>query len=194
MLPLGDKGALAPLEGRKRLAHVGVKLVLPLGKLRPAAQNLLGGQSPVLGDGREAQVQMGRFLVHVNHGRKDISPAHFPLHECRRRVCDSVYAAVLVLHALLQRNGLDLLGAGVIPFAKKIFPYVGVPWLEVLGAGHFPHHVQHRPPALLLDGAAHHRPYGRFHVLRVEKGYLEVRRQVEQGLRAPAPLPLYPLI
>lgn len=54
MLALGDKGALAPLEGGERLAHVGVKLVLPLGKLRPVTQNLLGGQPPVLGDGREA--------------------------------------------------------------------------------------------------------------------------------------------
>ena len=56
MLPLGHKGALAPLEGWKRLAHVGVKFVLPFGKLRPVAQNLLGGQPPVLGDGCEAQV------------------------------------------------------------------------------------------------------------------------------------------
>lgn len=81
----------------------------------------------------------------------------------------------------------------MIPFAEKVLPHIGVPRLEVLGAGHFPHHVQQRPPALLLDGAAHHRPDGRSHVLRAEKGYLEVRGQVEQGLRVPAPFPLYPL-
>mgnify|MGYP007007359968 CR=1 FL=1 len=84
MLPLGDKGALAPLEAGERPVHVGVILVLPLGKLRPVAQNLLGGQPPVLGDGGKAQVEMGRFLVHVNHGGKNIAPAHLPLHERRR--------------------------------------------------------------------------------------------------------------
>ena len=57
MLALGDKGALAPLEAGERPVHMGVKLVLPLGKLRPVAQNFLGGQPPVLGDGRKAQVE-----------------------------------------------------------------------------------------------------------------------------------------
>ncbi len=79
----------------------------------------------------------------------EVLPRHLLGEVPRRRVCDSVYAAVLVLHALLQRNGLDLFGAGVIPFAEKVLPHVGVSRLEVLGAGHFPHHVQHRPPAPL---------------------------------------------
>ena len=52
----------APLEDGERLFHVGVKLVLPLGKLRPVAQNLLGGQPSLLGDEREAQVEMGWVL------------------------------------------------------------------------------------------------------------------------------------
>lgn len=40
MFALGDKGALAPLENRELLFHVGVELVLPLGKLRPVAKNI----------------------------------------------------------------------------------------------------------------------------------------------------------
>ena len=52
-----------------------------MGQLRPVAQNLLGGQPPLLCDGGEAQVEVGRFLVHVYHGGKDIAPAHLLLHE-----------------------------------------------------------------------------------------------------------------
>ena len=84
MLALGDKGALAPLEDGERLFHVGVELVLPLGELRPIAQNLLGGQPPVHRDGGEAQVEVGRFLVHVYHGGEDVPPAHLLLHKSYR--------------------------------------------------------------------------------------------------------------
>ena len=84
VLALCDKGALAPLKDGERLFHVGVKLVLPLGELRPVAQNLLCRQPPVLRDGGEAQVEVGRFLVHVYHGGEDVPPAHLLLHKSYR--------------------------------------------------------------------------------------------------------------
>ena len=84
MLPLGDKCALAPFEDRELLFHVGVKFVLPLGELRPVAEDFLCRQPSVLCDRREAQVQMGRFLVHVYHGGEDVALADLPLHKGNR--------------------------------------------------------------------------------------------------------------
>ncbi len=81
VLPFGDKGAFAPFEDGEHLFHMGVKLILPAGELRPVAQYLLGRQPAVLRDGRKAQVQVGRLLVHVYHGGEDIVPPDLLLHK-----------------------------------------------------------------------------------------------------------------
>jgi len=54
---------------------VGEEIILPFGKPRAVADYLLGRQTPVLCDGRKAEVEMGRFLVHVDGGGEDIIPA-----------------------------------------------------------------------------------------------------------------------
>ena len=84
MLSFGDKGALAPPEDGERLFHVGVKLVLPLGELRPVAQNLLCRQPPVLCDGGKTQVKVRCFFIHVYHSGKDVPPTHLLLHKSYR--------------------------------------------------------------------------------------------------------------
>ena len=76
--------ALAPFENWVSLFHVRVKLILPLGQLRPVTQNLLGRQPAVLRDRSKAQVKVRGFLIHMYHGRKDVTPSHFLLHEGHR--------------------------------------------------------------------------------------------------------------
>ena len=80
----------------------------------------------------------------------------------------------------------------MIPLAEEVFANIGVPRLEVLVTGHFPHRFQHWPPALFLDGLPDNLPHHRLDILRVKKGYLEVGRQAEQGLHTPAPHTLHP--
>ena len=80
--PCGDMfaaclaGALPTLQVRILLHHIGVKIVLPFRKACPVAQNLFGAQAIVFRQRNESQVEVGRFLVHVNHRRHDIFTAY----------------------------------------------------------------------------------------------------------------------
>ena len=69
VLPPGLAGAFAPLQLRVLLDHVLPELVLPLHKVLAVADDLLDAQPPVSSQGHKAEVQMGRFLVHVDNSR-----------------------------------------------------------------------------------------------------------------------------
>ena len=70
VLPPGLAGALATLQLRVLLDHVLPELVLPLHKVLAVADDFLGAQPPVSRQGYKTEVQMGRFLVHVDDGRE----------------------------------------------------------------------------------------------------------------------------
>ena len=74
MLPACLAGALPTLQVGIFLHHIGVKIVLPLCQVCPVADNLLCTQAVVLCQRDKDQMQVGRFLVHVYHGRHDIFP------------------------------------------------------------------------------------------------------------------------
>ena len=76
MLAARLAGAFSTLQVWVFLHHIGVKIVLPLRKACPVAQNLFGAQAVVLCQRHKGQMQVGRFLVHVNHRRHDIFPAY----------------------------------------------------------------------------------------------------------------------
>ena len=70
VLPPGLAGAFATFQLRVLLDHMLPELVLPLHKVLAVADDLLGAQPSVSGQGHKAEVQMGRFLVHVDDRRK----------------------------------------------------------------------------------------------------------------------------
>ena len=70
VLPPGLAGAFAPFQLRVLLDHVLPELVLPLHKVLAVADDLLGAQPSVSSQGHEAEVQVGRFLVHVDNSRE----------------------------------------------------------------------------------------------------------------------------
>ena len=70
VLSPGLAGTFATLQFRVLLDHVLPELVLPLHKVLAVADDLLGAQPSVRGQGHKAEVQVGRFLVHVDNGRE----------------------------------------------------------------------------------------------------------------------------
>ena len=73
VLSAGLAGAFASFQLRVTLDHVLPELVLPLDQLFLVADNLFGTQPSVSGQGHKAEMQMGRFLVHVDDcGEKGI--------------------------------------------------------------------------------------------------------------------------
>ena len=70
MLSPGLAGAFATLQFRILLDHVLPELVLPLHKVLAVADDLFGAQPPVSGQGHKTEVQVGRFLIHVDNGRE----------------------------------------------------------------------------------------------------------------------------
>ena len=71
VLPPGLAGDFATFQLRVLLDHMLPELVLPLHKVLAVADDLLGAQPSVSGQGHKAEVQMGRFLVHVNDGGEE---------------------------------------------------------------------------------------------------------------------------
>ena len=70
VLPPGLAGAFTPFQLRVLLDHVLPELVLPLHKVLAVADDVLGTQPSVSSQGHEAEVQVGRFLVHVDNSRE----------------------------------------------------------------------------------------------------------------------------
>ena len=70
MFPPGLAGAFTPFQLRVLLDHVLPELVLPPHKILSVADDLLGAQPSVCGQWHKAEVQVGRFLVHVDNGRE----------------------------------------------------------------------------------------------------------------------------
>ncbi len=70
MLPPGLAGTFTTFQLRVLLDHVLPELILPLHKVLAVADDFLGTQPSVSGQGYKAEVQMGRFLVHVDDGRE----------------------------------------------------------------------------------------------------------------------------
>ena len=70
VLPPGLAGAFTPFQLRVLLDHVLPELVLPLHKVLAVADDFLGAQPSVSGQGHKAEMQVGRFLVHVDDGRE----------------------------------------------------------------------------------------------------------------------------
>ena len=62
-------GTFAPFQLRVLLDHVLPELVLPLHKVLAVANDLFCAQPSVSSQGHEAEVQVGRFLVHVDNSR-----------------------------------------------------------------------------------------------------------------------------
>ncbi len=91
MLAARLAGAFSTLQVWVFLHHIGVKIVLPFRKACPVAQNLFGAQAVVLCQWHESQMQMGRFLVHVNHRRHDILPAYPPNKKISRPLEKGLY-------------------------------------------------------------------------------------------------------
>ena len=71
MLPPGLAGTFATLQLRILLDHVLPELVLPLHKVLAVADDLFRAQPPVSSQRYKAEVQVGRFLVHVNDGGEE---------------------------------------------------------------------------------------------------------------------------
>lgn len=86
VLPSRLAGAFAPFQLRVLLDHVLPELVLPLHKVLAVADDLLGAQPPVRGQGHKAEVQVGQLVEDEYFGRtiyeelsailKDIRTAH----------------------------------------------------------------------------------------------------------------------
>ena len=72
VLPSGLAGALAALQVRVTLDHVLPEIVLPLDQLLLVANDLLRAQPSVGGQRHKAEVQVGRFLVHVDNSRNKV--------------------------------------------------------------------------------------------------------------------------
>ena len=70
MLSPGLAGAFAPFQLRVLLDHVLPELVLPPHKVLAVANNLFRAQPSVSSQGHKTEVQVGRFLVHVDNGRE----------------------------------------------------------------------------------------------------------------------------
>ena len=71
MLPPGLAGTFPPFQLRVLLDHVLPELILPLHKVFAVADDLLGTQPPVSSQGHKTEVQVGRFLVHVDNSREE---------------------------------------------------------------------------------------------------------------------------
>lgn len=84
MLSACFTGALPTFQIRVFFYHVGVKIVLPLCQVCPVAADFFCTQPVILRQRHKGQMQVGRFLVHVYHGRDDILPAYPPYEEIRR--------------------------------------------------------------------------------------------------------------
>ena len=65
----GQAGAFAALQIREFLDHVFPELILPPGQLLFVAHNVFGAKPAILGQRDKTKVHMGRFLVHMHHGR-----------------------------------------------------------------------------------------------------------------------------
>ena len=76
MLAARLAGAFSTLQVRAFLHHVGVKIVLPLRKACPVAQNLFWRTGGCHLSAERKSNAGGRFLVHVNYRRHDIFPAY----------------------------------------------------------------------------------------------------------------------
>ena len=70
VLPPGLAGAFTPFQLRVLLDHVLPELVLPPHKILAVANDLFRAQPSVSSQGHEAEVQVGRFLVHVDNSRE----------------------------------------------------------------------------------------------------------------------------
>ena len=71
VLPPGLAGAFAPFQLRVLLDHVLPELVLPPHKILAVANDLFRAQPSVRGQRYKAEVQVGRFLVHVDNGGEE---------------------------------------------------------------------------------------------------------------------------
>ena len=69
VLPSRLAGAFAPFQLRVLLDHVLPELVLPLHKVLAVADDLLGAQPPVRGQGHKAEVQVGQLVEDEYFGR-----------------------------------------------------------------------------------------------------------------------------
>ena len=70
VLPPGLAGAFATFQLRVLLDHMLPELVLPLHKVLAVADDLFRAQPPVSSQRYKAEVQVGRFLVHVDNSRE----------------------------------------------------------------------------------------------------------------------------
>ena len=71
MLPSSLAGVFAPFQLRVLLDHVLPELVLPLHKVLAVADDLFRAQPSVSSQGHKTEVQVGRFLVHVDNSREE---------------------------------------------------------------------------------------------------------------------------
>ena len=71
MLQSGLAGTFATLQLRVLLDHVLPELVLPLHKILAVADDFLGAQPSISSQRHKAEVQVGRFLVHVDNSRDE---------------------------------------------------------------------------------------------------------------------------
>ena len=70
VLSPGLAGTFAPFQLRVLPDHVLPELVLPPHKVLSVADDLLGVQPSVMGQGHKTEVQVGCFLVHVDNSRE----------------------------------------------------------------------------------------------------------------------------
>lgn len=71
VLQSGLAGTFATLQLRVLLDHVLPELVLPLHKILAVADDFLGAQPSISSQRHKAEVQVGRFLVHVDNSRDE---------------------------------------------------------------------------------------------------------------------------
>ena len=71
VLPPGLAGTFTPFQLRVLLDHVLPELVLPLHKALAVANDFFRAQPSVSSQGHKTEVQVGRFLVHVDNSREE---------------------------------------------------------------------------------------------------------------------------